>query len=268
MTLFDNETGKDIINPYITLYNPGKNKWVAINASTFGEEGQSQLISIYDERTQSQLVMDEDKKLYKVVATVGKQNAMLNYEGRNIFPRNIRVAGASDPVALIPLGYLLEDVVKELFPKSYSFFIDSYVVHWKEKEIRGEFEETSSFQKRYESLLEICDHEGSIIRQDRVLERDKDIFPHNFYRKGTREYVFPKQKVESIEDDSKVIDPNIDYTLTRQKEYFKFDESLVKGRITIEYKDSDNKPCLKVVVTENEIPKEVYEVLEKVLEKK
>ncbi len=53
MTLVDNETGKNIINPYITLYSPDGNKWAAINSSTFGDaDGELELISIHDEKEQ------------------------------------------------------------------------------------------------------------------------------------------------------------------------------------------------------------------------
>jgi hypothetical protein len=117
MTLVDHETGKNIINPYITLYSPEKS-WVALNTETYAD-AQQELISIHDEKKFYDLY-SQKRPLYRVVATVAKQNSALE-QGSN-WPRTVRVEGASDAVALIPMGYILEDVVKELFPKSFEYF--------------------------------------------------------------------------------------------------------------------------------------------------
>lgn len=121
MTLLDHENGRDIINPYITLYEPKEYGWVALNTETF-REAQEELIHIYDEETFSRLAFDEKRALYPVSATVGKLNHYLDWARRSYCLRNVRVSGASDAVALIPLGYLLEDVVQRLFPRSMSYF--------------------------------------------------------------------------------------------------------------------------------------------------
>lgn len=120
MTLVDNENGKPIVNPYVTLYSPDMERWAALNSSTFGIDVQHQLINIFEEGLIRELGK-RNKKLYKAVATVAKQNYPLEYEKRNLL-RTVRTEGADDAVALIPLGYLLEDVVKAHFPETYKFF--------------------------------------------------------------------------------------------------------------------------------------------------
>jgi len=124
------------------------------------------------------------------------------------------------------------------------------------KESKGTFEQTAEFQEKYKSLLTICDKEGTMILQDRVLETDLDIAPYKFIRRGTREYVFPQQEVTIKEDKSRVIDPSAKYGIHAEDHTFNFDEEQVKGRIRIEYIDSDNIPHFKVidVLGESEIP--------------
>jgi len=113
MTLEDHETREDIINPYITLFarseKAGWSSWVALNTQTFAP-AQSELIRIHDEGNYIEHAFNGNAKLYKAVATVAKYNTNNN---------TIRVDGASDSNALIPLGYLLEDVVKKLFPRTF-----------------------------------------------------------------------------------------------------------------------------------------------------
>lgn len=121
MTLIDYETGKQVINPFITLYTPDTKYWVSVNTQTFGEEGQTNLVHILDESTQIRLRRDEQKQLYKVVAAVSKQNWPMDYY-RKDWGRTVRCEGADDALALIPLGYLLEDVVAKLFPNSFAYF--------------------------------------------------------------------------------------------------------------------------------------------------
>ena len=111
MTLVDNETGKKIINPYITLYDPERNKWTALNTETFGR-AQDELIDIHDEQACAKY-SSEGRRLYPVVATVGKRN----------IPTlgTVRTNGANDAVSLVPLGHILEDVVEQLFPNSFIY---------------------------------------------------------------------------------------------------------------------------------------------------
>lgn len=132
------------------------------------------------------------------------------------------------------------------------------------KEITGTFEETASFQEKYFTLLDICDKEGSMVSQDRILEKDADIAPHRFFRKGTREYVFPKQEVTLKEDNSRTIDPSINYNLRAEVQAFDYDESAVKGKIKIEYVDAGNKPELKVLIESPKLPKSVQKTIDKI----
>jgi len=132
------------------------------------------------------------------------------------------------------------------------------------KEVIGTFEETAKYQRMYESLLSVCDTEGTMIAQDRLLERDKDISPYKFFRRGTREYVFPPQEVSLDEDESKTIDPNPGYNLQTEEQTFNFDQELVEGRIRIEYEDSGNNPIFRVidVLGSSKIPEAVTKTLD------
>ena len=134
------------------------------------------------------------------------------------------------------------------------------------KKAIGTFEETAEFQRKYESLLSVCDTEGTMIFQDRLLEKDRDIAPYCFFRKGTREYVFPQQDVFLAEDKSHIIDPNPEYTLKTEEQTFSFDQNLVEGRIRVEYEDSDNRPVFKVtdVLGNSKIPEVVSKTLDDV----
>ena len=132
------------------------------------------------------------------------------------------------------------------------------------KEVVGTFEETAQYQRKYESLLAVCDAEGTIVLQDRLLERDQDIAPYRFFRKGTREYVFPQQETSLAEDKSHVIDPSSGYGLRTEEQTFNFNQDLVEGKIRIEYDDSGNRPLLKVsdVNRDSKIPEAVRKTLE------
>src|SRR3989344_2333903 len=125
------------------------------------------------------------------------------------------------------------------------------------RQVEGTFARAKEFQGRYESLLEVCDKNGSMIYQDRILEKDQDIHPYKFFRRGTREYVFPPQEVTLKEDRSRIID----------KQTFNFDGLVVKGRIRIEYKDSGSYPILTVtdLLGDSELPEEVNQTLDTVL---
>ena len=78
--LQDHETEGDIENPYITLYDPTGDCWVALNTETF-RRAQNELIHPHSEEIQMRFDM-EDKRLYKVVATVGKQDHPFDWERR------------------------------------------------------------------------------------------------------------------------------------------------------------------------------------------
>ncbi len=138
----------------------------------------------------------------------------------------------------------------------------------KEKEKKGRFEETLDFQMDYGSLLEMCDKLGTMVSQDRVIEKDRDIAPHLFYRSGIREYVFPKQEVLVTEDTSHIVDPNPGYGIRTEKQTFSYDPSLVQGRIKIEYQDADNFPHLKLsdLVSNSKIPAPLSETIERIFQ--
>src|SRR3989344_5038468 len=121
MTLLDHETDKDIINPYITIFYPRRGPWVALNSSTLGEEGQENLLHIFDEKKAIELKPWKGG-WYKVCATVGKQNFWNDYGAPKHFSRDIRVEGANDAVALIALGYLSEDFIREHYPRTHEYF--------------------------------------------------------------------------------------------------------------------------------------------------
>lgn len=130
----------------------------------------------------------------------------------------------------------------------------------------GTFEQTAEFQHMYAEILFECDMQGSLVMQDRHLEKDRDIAPHHFYRKGTREYVFPKQywEVSLQEDSSRIIEPSHNYVQHTEVQRYSVDESKVKGRLLIEYGDAGNVPELRVtdLLGNSELPKEVKKTLE------
>ena len=66
---------------------------------------------------------DENLRLFPVMATVAKQNFWDNFEGRRTKRclSTVRKSGADYALGLIPMGYLLEEVVREHFPKSYEY---------------------------------------------------------------------------------------------------------------------------------------------------
>lgn len=134
----------------------------------------------------------------------------------------------------------------------------------KTKTITGTFEETAEYQNKYESLISICDAEGTMVSQDRLLEKDEGIAPYRFFRRGTRDYVFPKQKVSLLDDKSRVIDPSAGYGLKTEEQTFNFDETSVDGRIKIEYEDAGNRPILQVsdVLGNSKIPKGIAKIID------
>ncbi len=134
----------------------------------------------------------------------------------------------------------------------------------KPREIKGEFGKTAYLQEKYFSLVAICDKLGVMVSQDRFLEHDKDIAPYQFYRKGTKEYIFPKQPVTLLKDTSQDVDHSPGYGLRTEVQTFNFDEAVVKGRIQIFYEDANNQPTLKVVdvLGNSVLPKRVMNTLD------
>ena len=139
--------------------------------------------------------------------------------------------------------------------------------------IIGTFPETSDFQSKYDTVLSACEKEGTMVSQDRLIEKDMDIAPHRFFRKGTREYIFPQQEVTLKEDKSETVYPQKDhpspsetagYGIISEIQTYSYNETAVKGRIRIEYKDSHNEPALRVIdVLENsELPSQLIETLD------
>ncbi len=130
----------------------------------------------------------------------------------------------------------------------------------------GKFEQTAEFQQMYAQILQQCDEYGTLVMQDRFLERDADIAPFRFFRKGTREYIFPRQfgGVSLQEDTSQIVDPNHNYALHTEVQRYAVDESKVKGKIRIEYQDAGNNPQLKVTEVQgnSELPENVRKTLE------
>lgn len=134
------------------------------------------------------------------------------------------------------------------------------------KTLEGKFEQTKEFQDKYDTIVAFCDKEGTMIAQDRYLERDQDIYPFRFFRKGTIEYVFPKQNAKLKTDNSKVIDPHPCYTLRTEVQTFEFNEKTVKGRILVEYQDAYNVPILKVtdILENSELPEKIKKTIEEI----
>lgn len=107
MTLYDHETGKCILNPYVTIYNENR-EWVSVNTSTLGEEYPFSLIKISDDE-----FLKRQDKLFKIVATVGKESSP--YLG------TVSVNGANDALGLVHLGYIKESYIKKNLPKSFEY---------------------------------------------------------------------------------------------------------------------------------------------------
>lgn len=124
----------------------------------------------------------------------------------------------------------------------------------------GRFEETAKFRKMYDGLLEACEQEGTLVLENRVLEKDADIAPYRFVRRGITKYVFPKQEATELENDEQDRDRGTGYDLEFIKRRFLVDQSKVKGSVIVNYEDADNCPKFKVG-TEAEIPVAVQERL-------
>ncbi len=122
MILVDHEKGGTIINPYIVISNPTGHHSLVINTSTFGLEAQEVLVSIHDWERIHKLYGDKSK-LYLVEACVGQQRDVMNLN-KFFSPFYERGVDAGGHAIRIPLGYLIEEVVKKAFPRSFETFSD------------------------------------------------------------------------------------------------------------------------------------------------
>ncbi len=130
--------------------------------------------------------------------------------------------------------------------------------------------EVAKLRPRYETLVaRLQELGGTLVRVTRTLETNKDIAPHNFVRAGIHEFVFPAQEVEINEDNSRVIDPSLDYRLRREDTTYEYDKTKVAGRIQVEYDDASGRIVFKVVDmmdNESELPGEVLRAIAEALE--
>ena len=113
MTALDNETGHEIINPYIVV---SKSPQIGcfLNTSTFGD-CQEHLIQPMDRDSIGPL--SETPQLYTVEAVVGEYNGSVS---RDSFPLLRTVSICRHERARILLGYLEEKVVKANLPKTFA----------------------------------------------------------------------------------------------------------------------------------------------------
>ena len=131
--------------------------------------------------------------------------------------------------------------------------------------LTGTFEETAHFQEIYQSLLAVCDQEGTLVLQDLHKHRDMDD-SQTFFRRGTREYIFPPQHVSAREDGSWITNVNHGRYGSGIKQMFNFDETAVNGRIRIEYEDASRRPKLTVsdLLGNSELPRNVGKTLDEI----
>ena len=141
----------------------------------------------------------------------------------------------------------------------------------REYQLTGEFEQTANFQAKYNHILEECDDKGIPVLIDRIVERDRDIFPHIFYRKGTKVYAFSRLDLEPWEvtfgeDKSHIICPTHNYGIIAECLSLNVEnEDKLTGKLTIEYEDAGQNPELKVTVKEGSVlPKGVEEIIEEI----
>jgi hypothetical protein len=120
IVLVDYENGTEIGNPYVTLFSP-EHVWVALNSETF-RPAHKELINVNDETSYLRFATDERERLFRVVATVGKQDHSLDYESRKYWGRGVTDDGVENAIAQVPLGYVLEDVVEIYFRRTFQYF--------------------------------------------------------------------------------------------------------------------------------------------------
>lgn len=137
------------------------------------------------------------------------------------------------------------------------------------KLITGGLEEIALFQAHYESLLAACDAHGTMVLQERLIEEHE---PENgqdpIYRfgRGMREYVFPRQDAALAEDDSTPAGHVWEHGLRRESQRFAIDETLVEGRLRIEYEDAGRIPSLAIcdVLGDSRLPNEIIRKIEEI----
>ncbi len=120
MLLEDFETKERITNPYIAIHSI-ENAWVALNINTF-HPAMKKVMDIDKELKYLKYCLLGGERLYKILTIRSKKEIPKIYEWENPFTKGANQVGTEDAMALFPLGYLLEDIVRELFPESYKYF--------------------------------------------------------------------------------------------------------------------------------------------------
>lgn len=128
---------------------------------------------------------------------------------------------------------------------------------------RGKFEETKDYQTLCNKIELVCSEFGTLIIDDGVVERDKDIAPFRFYRAHAQVYVFPQQDSKEVKNKRNTIDPSPQYGIYS---YSKENSvaGTVEGRVLINYSDSTNSPTLDVAL-EGNVPETLKKELEELL---
>jgi hypothetical protein len=102
MSLMDEVNGDEIYNPFIRVYKPGSYKnYNCMNSTTFGEEGQSNLIF------STEIPHYEREKYYRVTAVVVEQSKMGH--------KRPQITGRLRSETLI--GYITKSTLQEIFNK-------------------------------------------------------------------------------------------------------------------------------------------------------
>lgn len=115
----------------------------------------------------------------------------------------------------------------------------------------------------YDTLVRRLSELGTEVARDRVLETDT-IAPYHFVRKGTAEFIFPPQPdAGPMSNEGGPISGTLGQLVT-EKAMRNFDESLVEGRIVVDYDDANNWAAMSVVDVQggSTVPAEVTVALE------
>lgn len=118
---------------------------------------------------------------------------------------------------------------------------------------------------KYDLLLKKCSQYGTEIKRDRCLEKDIDIPPYNFVRKGDITFAFPHQDsiVPTIKRET--IDENSGYSLTYETSNLKLNKSNLTGLLTINYTDSGSELIYEVkdLLKRSTLPPEILAEIKK-----
>lgn len=101
-------------------------------------------------------------------------------------------------------------------------------------------EMVSKWKGKYQNLIEKLGKTCTEVRINRTLEHDAGIVPHSFIRDAYHVFIYPPQPVKLAADKSTVIDFNPKYRLATQDKTYEYDDSLVEGRIAVNYDDADS----------------------------